>query len=259
MVAIFIAADRLVPQPAVLGTRAVKNIDEALQWLLNAIQLWLQCLARPVATLNDILLEGTDEKHLSAAAKVWTPSLLISLIMSFPVLKSYGIEWNNVGYHLSTWTTTIIGLVGTAFIVHQMLLWLKLKSDLVRTLVIYSVLVATYTPVTSLLAIPSTLHNFAAVQDFKAHTIPIDQAAIEYFRRGMNPNILEGVIIATSLFAGVFSVGVQALFAESVSQWYGNNRFKCYSAVAASVLLSGIVFLFVVPMQFLIIYAFVGK
>jgi hypothetical protein len=194
-----------------------------------------------------------------AAAKVWVPSLLISLIISFPVLKSYGIEWNNVGYHLSTWTTTVIGLVATAFVVHQMLLWLKLKSEFVRTLVFYSVLVATYTPVTSLLTIPSTLHNFAAVQDFKEHTIPIDQAAIDYFWKAMNPTILGGASIAVSLFATAFSVVILAMFAESVSQWYGNNRFKCYSAVAASGLLGGIViYLFVVPMQLLIMYAFIG-
>jgi hypothetical protein len=259
MVATFIAADRLIPQPALLGTSAVKILDEALEWLLNAIQLWLQCLARPVATLNDILLEGTDEKHLSAAAKVWVPSLLISLIISFPVLKAYGIEWNNVGYHLSTWTTTIIGLVATAFIVHQMLLWLKLKSEFVRTLVIYTVLVATYAPVSSLLTIPATLYNFAAVQDFKQHSTAIDQAAIEYFRKGMNPTVLGGVTFAASLFATVFSMGVLALFAESMSQWYGNNRFKCYSVVAASMFFgSFVITLVLTPMQFLIIYAFVG-
>jgi hypothetical protein len=212
-----------------------------------------------VATLNDILPEVTDEKHLSAAAKIWVPSLLLSLIISFPVLKSYGIEWNNVGYHLCNWMTTIIGLVASAFLTHQVLLWLKLKSEFVQTLVIYTVLVTTYAPVSGLLAVPSTLSAFAAVQDFKQHSIPIDQAVIQYFRNTTNPTIFGGVLAVAGLFAAFISMGVLALFAESLSQWYGNKRFKCYSAVAGSVLLSTfLIFLVLTPMQLLTIYAFVG-
>lgn len=240
----------------------MKNLDETLQWLLNAVQLWLRFLARPVATLNDILLEMTDEKQLSAAAKIWAPSLLISVIISFPVLKSYGIEWHDAGYHLSTWMMSIVSLVAPAFIVHQVLLWLKLKSEFVRTLVIYTVLVTIYGPVSSLLTIPATLHNFAAVQDFKQHSIPFDQAVVQYFRKVINPDptIFEGVRAVAAQLLSFFSMGVLAFFAESLSQWYGNNRFKCYSAVVGSALLNTIfLFLVVVPMQFLIIYAFVEK
>jgi hypothetical protein len=236
----------------------VKNLDEALQWLLDATATWLQCVARPVATLNEILLEATDEKHLSAAAKVWVPSLLISLIVSFPVLKFYGIEWSNVGFHLCTWMTTIITLVATAFIVHHVLLKLKLKSEFVRTLVIYTVLVTTYAPVSGLLGIPSTLSIFAAMHDFKQHSIPIDEAVILYFRNAAQP-FLAGIASVASTFIGAFSMGVLALFAESISQWYGNNRFKCYSAVAASMLLTVVFIVIVVtPLQFLIIYAFIA-
>jgi hypothetical protein len=238
----------------------VKNLEETLQWLLDAIAIWLQCVAKPVATLNNILLEETDDKHLSTAAKVWVPSLLISLIISFPVLKLHGIEWNNVGFHLCTWTTTVISLVVTAFIVHQVLLGLKLKSEFVRTLMIYTVLVTTYAPVSSLLALPSTLNSFAAVQDFKQHPIALDAAAIAFFQHAAHPtSIFEGVINVSGAIIDIFSVGILALFAESVSQWYGNNRFKCYSAVAASTCLSGVALLLVVmPVQLLVIYAFVG-
>lgn len=237
----------------------MKDLGDALQWLLDAVEMWLQCATKPVATLNDILPEATDEKHLSAAAKVWVPSLLISLIISFPVLKLYGIEWSNIGYHLCTWMTTIIALVVTAFIIHQALLWLRLKSDFIPTLVIYTILVATYTPVTSLFLIPSTLLNFAAVSEFKHHPVAIDAAMVAYFQKVLNPtSFFSSVLTVTSTFINVFSLGVVALFAESISQWYNNNRFKCYSIVVVSLLLSSIVTLLVVtPMQFLIMYAFV--
>jgi hypothetical protein len=239
----------------------MKNLDETLQWLLDAIAIWLQCIAKPVATLNNILVEETDAKHLSTAAKVWVPSLLISLIISFPVLKLYGIEWNNVGFHLCTWTTTVISLVVTAFIVHHVLLGLKLKSEFMRTLIIYTVIVTTYAPVSNFLALPSTLRSFAAVQNFKQHPIALDAAAIAFFQSAAHPTSnFEGTI--DNVFGAlilIFSVGIVALFAESLSQWYGNNRFKCYSAIAASTCLSGVVLLLVLtPMQLFVMYAFVG-
>jgi hypothetical protein len=238
----------------------VKALGDALQWLFDAVRIWLQCVVKPMTMLNAILPEVTDENHLSEAAKVWVPSLLISLIISFPVLKFYDIEWNNVGYHLSAWMPMIIALVVYTFIVHQILLGLKLKSEFVRTLVIYTVLLATYFPAISLLDIPTTLSMFAAAQDFKQHHIPIDAAVVAYIGNSAEPTsiILGGVSGIAEILSAVFLIGVLALFAESVSQWYNNDRFKCYSAVAASTILSAIVFQVVTIMQFLIIYAFLG-
>jgi hypothetical protein len=244
-----------------LGASEVKELGDTLQWLFDAFRVWLRCVARPVATLNETLTEVTDENHLSAATKIWVASLLISLIISFPLLKLYGIEWDNFGYHLSSWVTTIIGLVVAAFIFHQILLALKLKSEFVRTLVMYSVPVAAFAPVFSLLTYPTTLTVFAAVQDFKQHPNPIGDAIVAYIRSYENQSVFySGVSGATAALIGVLGIALVALFAESVSQWYGNDRFKCYSAVGASMLLTAIFQLIVVsPMQFLAIYAFVEK
>lgn len=230
-------------------------LDEALQWLLDVIGMWLQSVVRPVTTLNRILLESTDDKQLSAAKKVWVSSLLISLIISFPLLNIYGIEWNNVGYHLCNWMIIILSLVANAFIFHNVLLLLKLKSDFARTLVIYTVIVTTFAPVLNLLVIPITWYNFAAIQNFKQHPIAIHDAIIAYFRN-MSTSSLSSVGSVGSVVAGIFSIGIVALFAESICQSYGNDRFRCYSALAISGLLSGVVVQLVTPMQFFIMYAF---
>jgi hypothetical protein len=241
---------------------AVNAIAEALQWLLDALEIWLQCVVRPVPMLNRVLLETTDEKRLSAAQKVWVPSLIISLIVSFPVLKVYGIEWDEVGYHVCIWMITIVNYVATAFIVHQFLLALKLKTEFVPTLVIYTIILGTYAPVFTLLTIPSTLALFAALQDFKQHPIAIDKAVIAYFQGGMKlastDSIASNISICLSTIVQVFSTSMFALFAESMSQWYGNDRFKCYSTTTAALLSSTIlVGLLIVPLQILVDYAFV--
>jgi hypothetical protein len=257
---LLVATDRLIPQPTLLGTSAVKDLGETLQSLLDAIQMWLQCFARPVGTLNDILPGVTDGRDLSAAKKIWVASLLISLIISFPVLHLYGIEWDNFGYHLCNWMTTIFGLVVVALITHQVLLWLNLKSEFFQTLVMYTVLVTTYLPVASLLSVPGTLSTFNAVQGFKQHPISIGQAFAQYFQNAMTPTALGDVAGIAAGLVVAFQFGVLALFAESMSQWYGNDRFKCYSAVAGSVVLGGLAMILVVlPMQYFIMYAFVAS
>jgi hypothetical protein len=245
-----------------LGAVAMKNLDEGLQFLLNAFLLWLQFILKPVATLNSILLETADEKRLSAAMKIWVPSLLIGVFISIPVLQSSGIVWYEAGYHLSNWMVSIIGLVASAFIVHQILLLVNLRSEFVGTLVMYTVVVTIQGPVVTLLSIPATLYNVAAVQHFKQQSTPIGEAIFEYFRSvtTLDYSILQGIQSVAGPLISVVSFIVLTLFAESISQWYGNNRFKSYSAVAAGMVLSTFVsFLVIIPMQFLIIFAFVHK
>lgn len=188
----------------------MNELGAALQWLLDAFETWLQCVARPVPTLNRILLEATDDEQLSAAGKVWAPSQLITLIISFPILKLYGIEWNDLGYHLCNWLTTIVVLIIFAFTAHKLLLALQLKSQFVQTLVIYTVIVTTYSPITTLLSIPSTLTLFAAVQNFKQHPIAIDKAVMVYFSSFSNTtSFYANTIGVLSIFTQVFSFRIK--------------------------------------------------
>ena len=78
----------------------MKGVREGLEWLLEALGVWLRCLTRPVAMLNAVVPKVTDESHLSAAAQVWVPSYLISVIVTFPVLNLFGIAWDNIEFHL---------------------------------------------------------------------------------------------------------------------------------------------------------------
>jgi ABC-type dipeptide/oligopeptide/nickel transport system permease component len=87
--------------------------------------------------------------RLSATIKIWVPSLVVALVTTFPLLHLYGIEWNNVGHHLSYWLVTIIGLIIPAFVTHHILLALRLKSEFICTLAIYTVPMATYAPILS--------------------------------------------------------------------------------------------------------------
>lgn len=237
----------------------MKDIKDALEWLLDAVRIWVRCIARPVATLNAVLPGASDEHHLSGAAKVWVPSLLISLVLSFPMLNLFGIEWNNLGFHLSNWLTTVLALVAVGFIAHRILTALKLKSEFVRTLVMYTTPVVAYSPIITLINLPGTIQLFDAVKAIKEQKLPIDVAAITLARNLLGEGTIQpGPLVATTTFlVSIFGFGCLAVFAEAVSQWYGNSRFKSYSAVAAALMLSTIVTMgIVVPIQLFTIYSF---
>jgi hypothetical protein len=241
-----------------LGQKAVKGIQDAIEWLLDALILWLKNIAGPISTLNAVLPSATDERHLSEATKVWVASLLLGLVLSFPIFNLFGIKWDNLGFHLSNWLTTIISLVAVAFIVHRTLLALKLRSDFVRTFVMYTTPVVAYTPVINLINLPFTIYLFGVVAALKEQKLPIDVAADTFLqnlvRVGM---VLSPFFVFMSLVVSLVGLGCTVVFAEALSQWYGNSRFKTYSAVAvgltlASVLQIGVIF----PMQLLTIYSF---
>jgi hypothetical protein len=153
----------------------VKGVGEALDWLLDALGVWLRCVTQPIAVLNAVLPEVTDNySHLSAAAQVWVPSFLISLILTFPVLNLFGIEWNNVGFHLCNSLTSILYMLAMVFVTHKVLLWRKMNSEYVRTLAMYTTAVAPYLPAFALLNLPSTYIIFNIIRQLKNNKMPID-------------------------------------------------------------------------------------
>lgn len=189
----------------------MKELKEALDWVLQAFHLWTQCIARLVPLLNGLLQEESDEARLSAATQIGVTSSLISLLVSIPLLKREGIEWNDVGFHVADWTITILLLLAAAFTVHRLLLVLKLQSRFVITLVLYATIVMIWSPLVTVLSllILSSREQFEALA-------------------------LAGTLV-------LLLCVVLALFAESITQAYGNNRFQSYSAVAAAGLVIAVI------------------
>jgi hypothetical protein len=109
--------------------------------------------------------------------------------------------------------------------------------------------------------LPWALALFAAVNDFKQHPTSIGDA-ISTFNRGFaNRSVFDrGVFAFASTLIAAFTTCLLGVFAESVSQWYGNDRFKCYSAVAASSFLALLfVVILVLPLRFIVMYSFIGN
>jgi hypothetical protein len=68
---------------------------------------------------------------------------------------------------------------------------------------------------------------------------------------------LNPLSIIASVLGSLVLLGSLAISSDAVSQWYGNGRFKSYSAVTLALVLSMIVAIFAQPIELLMIYVFV--
>lgn len=233
----------------------MKEIVAALGWFLRSMSTWLRCAAHPIRTLNIILSD--EQVNLDKVVEIWIPSLLVSIVVSLPVLKLFGIEWNNVGYHLSQCLVAFAALAIEAFITHLFLLMFGLRSNFLSTLLMYSIPVVSYGPITGLLAVPATLKIFYTLQDAKLNHVSFGDLINKFILSGQDSSLLTGISGVVVGFLSVFSCVILTVFTESLCQWYGNSRFKCYFAVTASTVVStAIVLLVVTPFQLLVMYAY---
>lgn len=238
----------------------MKGVREGLDWLLDALGIWLRCVTQPIAVLNTVLPEVTDDySNLPAAIQVWVPSFLISLILTFPVLNLFGIAWDNLGFHLSNSLMAILLMLSIVFIAHKILVWRKMKSEYVRTLAMHTIAIAPYLPGYALLNLPGTYIMYNVIKEIKTKKQPIGWDTAVLFAKSLFISIQHGglFLLFLSTALGVLSFGCLVIFAEAVSQWYDNNRYKTYSSIALAMVGSIILLLVGVPMQLFIIYSFV--
>lgn len=228
-------------------------------WIQDAFQAWQRCILRPVRTLDVMLATPDDETRLSEVTKIWVPALLISLMLNFVVLSWFGSAGENVAFCLSNWLVQVLILVAFVSIAHRMLIAFKLKSNFSRTLAMYTTTIIAYLPVLALISLPNAIRLYDAVRKIREENLPIANAAAELIHNLMQgASASEGLFLAmTTLLLQVFSIGCDAIFAESVSQWYGNNRFESYSALGVALILSTVLAMVIVlPIQFFAIYSF---
>lgn len=232
-------------------------LSGALEQLVDASRAWLKCVVGPIGVLNDMLPRANDERHISEATKIWIPSILVSLIVSLPVLNSYGIKWDNLGYHLFNWLVTILNLLMASFLIHWFLICFKLKSEFVRTFVIVTTPGMAYSPIMSLAVTPALFRMLDALQAAKNAKQPFTMAFQYHYvtARLEQPGVLYVILNNSSLILGMICF---VLSAEAASQWYGNDRLKTYLATTLASLVGLIASMGAMMMQLWAMYSFMS-
>lgn len=232
----------------------MKGISDAMELLINVSGAWLKSVIGPISVLNETLPRINDERQISEATRTWVPSILVSIIVSLPMLSSYGIKWDNLGYHLFYWLTTILNLVVGAFLFHWLLIWFKLKSEFVRTFVILTTPFMAYSPIFSLAATPEMFRWLDALRAAKNAKQSFMMGVQHYITTARSaPDVFIALVDDISVVCALLCL---ALAAEAASQWYGNDRLKTYLVITLTTLVGLFFSIGAFMLQLWALYAF---
>ena len=235
----------------------MKGVSDAIELLIDVTGAWLKSGIRPISVLNEMLPRFKDERQIPEATKTWLPSILVSIIVSFPVLNSYGIKWDNLGFHLFSWLVTLTNIVIDAFLFHGLLICFKLKSEFVRTFVITVTPSMAYLPIFSLAATPELVRWLDALQVAKSAKQPFITSMEHYYAavRSEEPNV---IILLVDNVSVVLAFLCFVLSAEAAAQWYNNDRLKTYLAGTLAVSLGIVLAVGMAVIQLWALFAFMS-
>jgi hypothetical protein len=155
----------------------------------------------------------------------------VSLILSYPMLNLFGIKWNNFGYHAPEQLLVLVTIILNGLLSHTFLRIAHMKSDAYETIVLYTTVVI-YTPLTTVMAIPSSYRLYSYLQALKHLNLDPREVFNRLSWNGLLGSTDSFDLYALTLYAtGFVGVFTLSLFAECLVQWYENARFKTYFAV----------------------------
>ncbi len=232
--------------------------DEVLQFLAEVLRVWLEAVFRPLKTVGRILREFEHARSLSNVAKLWLPSLTLSLIINYPILNLFGIKWDNFGYYAPEETLVIITVIMNGLLSHGLLRIFKLKSDVYKTTLLYTI-VLIYTPLTTLIAIPHTHAYYSYVQALKHDNLDLQETLRRQFSNGFLGTIQSFNLYHFTLYiTGFIGILTLAAYTECIVQYYGNHRHKTYLAVGIAAFLMLLAYQWIAePLHRLTVYSFI--
>lgn len=229
-----------------------------IQQCFDIIKMWMQSLWNPLNIIQR-LIESSEEEVLTEIAKLWTPPILLSMIINYPILNLFGIRWDNVGFYAPEELFTVVSLMSAVVVIHFLLRLFGITSLMSRTAGLYTIVVI-YSPITTLMAIPIAYDAYGYTKTLKeqASSDPVEALKAlfvhEYFGIEVKSLTPTNIVSYLTGFVGLITFTV---FTECVARYYNANRYKTYVAVGIGAFLISYQYrVFVVPMHSLIAYAF---
>jgi hypothetical protein len=212
----------------------MKAIIEALELLLNGLITWCRAAAAPVHSVRAILSvkESDRTAHLIA---VWLWSVMLTVVLQAPVFRFFGIEMTDIGFLLPYILLISIGMLLTAVFVHLAFGLFGLTSNLFDTLSMFVMTVVVYSPISTLLQLPTQVNFMITIRRIKQLDLSFYDAIQRFFdelaSRGSQGGPLVDVEFVIMPVGVIFYFCSAGIFAECVVQQYRNPRFRTLLAL----------------------------
>jgi len=159
---------------------------------------WGECLIHPLRSVGKITASVERDRRIGRPLLlIWLPSVICTILIQVPITHSFGIEWNNVGFHAFSLTLYLISLVAGSVLMHISMRLFKLRSILPETLSLYTI-TAIYSPITNIFQLRSTYQGFEIIKLLKK--VPLEKLTFLGVLRAAEPVIIQDQNLAMYVF-----------------------------------------------------------
>ena len=235
---------------------ALGDIREGMEWGTEALGLWFRALANPIGTVNEVIRKE-EAGDVADVVKLWTTSILVSLVIQLPSFQLFGISWTNLGFELTYIMTLALNLLGYGLAIHLALRLFRIPSRFRSTMALFSVMVSIVGPISAFLSLPSSITMLQIVRDAKTQNMDLMQGVATYTTRVNGSSVSSEFIQALSPIFIILGLCMFVAFTEVLAQRYVVSRRRSYLAVMASFFLLTPVLAVSGALSILLLYAFI--
>jgi len=223
---------------------------------------WVGALREPWSVAARALARGTSEEHFKRATGLWFSSFFLSLVITLPVFVRFGLKLENMSFQLCVVLAQYLTLLGCAAMFHVALRRYKVLSRFSDTFVLYTVVVAAFSPLVTLVSLPALFRGLRLTAEVKSKAtssfLSTAKAMIEAAVRV--DTSFSGLLVAAVLpLLLVLTMFVLATFVRLVSEHYGTPEVTVTRAVAFGFgVLCPALFIVVLLMQQALLFVFIS-
>ena len=173
----------------------------------------------------------------SRVVKVWVASFIVDFICHYPTYALYDLNYDDPMFIAATFFVATMTLVGSGVTTHLMLKMVGVSSDANSTLKLYTVMVAAYAPLETLLSLPVAARSLSLLHTLRIHRVEMSAAARSFIAFAQHSADQQGAFsAAASYIAGLISFIYLIFFSEAVAYKNKVNRTAVYQATALGML-----------------------
>jgi hypothetical protein len=213
----------------------LKDIDEDVNIAIAAFQTWLNCVRAPIAACRSLVSRDLSDEHkMILGMRVWVVATLFGLICEITVFGLLGIKWANLTFLLPyNFFLLLMFVTGVAAIEVGFRVF-KIESNFPDTLVLYSIVIGSYSPLILLVNLPG-FYDSAAMKQVKAPDVGLLTVLDAMTAKDHDQSLVANVhLLITGPIATLLNFVLTILFGYCAAALYQVSRPKVLAAVGFS-------------------------
>jgi hypothetical protein len=219
----------------------IKEIDENLNYAMASMIIWINCARAPLASCRALLdAAHSPEKKIYQAARIWLIATLMGFIIQLPIYGLLGIDWKRMEFYAPSILFLMLAFLMTVAVLQAGFKIYKVESSFAEVLVIYSVLIGTYSPILQVLALAGMYDILAAMKAVKTQgvglgVIEVIGGVFENIRERQEDTSAIGIYKSVAgVLLLVISQFLIVFFVYGLSGFYAIERHRAVASVGFS-------------------------